>query len=52
MSRQTAKGSCDGADGGVLFQRFQTELAIGHQILHSVIAEALLLLQRGEVDDR
>ncbi|CAG03762.1 unnamed protein product, partial [Tetraodon nigroviridis] len=33
-------------------KRFQTELSIGHQILHSVIAEALHLLQRGEVDDR
>ncbi|XP_029982223.1 LOW QUALITY PROTEIN: nesprin-2-like [Sphaeramia orbicularis] len=33
-------------------KRFQTELSIGHQILHSVITEALHLLQRGEVDDR
>lgn len=40
------------ANGGLLLQRFQTELSIGHQILHSVIADALHLLQRGEVDDR
>lgn len=33
-------------------QLFQNELSIGHQILHSVIAEALQLLQRGEVEDR
>ncbi|XP_034530155.1 nesprin-2-like [Notolabrus celidotus] len=33
-------------------KRFQTELSIGHQILHSVIAESLHLLQRGEVEDR
>eukprot|EP00066_Takifugu_rubripes_P029030 XP_011618296.1 PREDICTED: nesprin-2-like [Takifugu rubripes] len=33
-------------------KRFQTELSIGHQILHSVLADALRLLQRGEVDDR
>ncbi len=36
----------------LLFQRFQTELSIGHQILHSVITEALHLLQKGEVEDR
>lgn len=46
------KGGRGEANGGVLFQRFQTELSIGHQILHSVIADALQLLQRGEVDDR
>lgn len=39
------------ANAGLL-QRFQAELSIGHQILHSVMAEALHLLQRGEVDDR
>ncbi|KAI4804316.1 hypothetical protein KUCAC02_025947, partial [Chaenocephalus aceratus] len=33
-------------------KRFQTELFSGHQILHSVITEALHLLQRGEVEDR
>ncbi|KAB5582142.1 hypothetical protein PHYPO_G00183770 [Pangasianodon hypophthalmus] len=33
-------------------QRFQAELSLGHQILHSVITEALHLLQRGEVEDR
>ncbi|MBN3317201.1 SYNE2 protein, partial [Atractosteus spatula] len=33
-------------------QRFQAEVAIGHQILHSVINEALLLLEKGEVEDR
>ncbi|XP_017294594.1 nesprin-2 isoform X2 [Kryptolebias marmoratus] len=33
-------------------KRFQVELTIGHQILHSVITEALQLLQRGEVEDR
>ncbi|MCJ8731019.1 hypothetical protein PDJAM_G00191190 [Pangasius djambal] len=33
-------------------QRFQAELSLGHQILHSVITEALHLLHRGEVDDR
>ncbi|KAK2826776.1 hypothetical protein Q5P01_020990 [Channa striata] len=33
-------------------KRFQAELSIGHQILHSVIAEALQLLQKGEVEDR
>ncbi|TSV02078.1 Nesprin-2 [Bagarius yarrelli] len=33
-------------------QRFQAELSLGHQILHSVIAEALRVLQRGEVEDR
>ncbi|XP_047197742.1 nesprin-2-like isoform X2 [Hippoglossus stenolepis] len=33
-------------------KRFQAELSTGHQILHSVITEALHLLQRGEVDDR
>uniref|UniRef100_W5MW17 Spectrin repeat containing, nuclear envelope 2a n=1 Tax=Lepisosteus oculatus TaxID=7918 RepID=W5MW17_LEPOC len=33
-------------------QRFQAEVAIGHQILHSVISEALLLLEKGEVEDR
>ncbi|KAG9336608.1 hypothetical protein JZ751_002955 [Albula glossodonta] len=31
---------------------FQVEVSIGHQILHSVINEALKLLERGEVDDR
>lgn len=33
-------------------QRFQAELSIGHQILHAVIADALHLLQGGEVEDR
>ncbi|KAM4723418.1 nesprin-2 [Anableps anableps] len=33
-------------------KRFQAELVIGHQILHSVITEALHLLQKGEVEDR
>ncbi|XP_027134505.1 nesprin-2 isoform X2 [Larimichthys crocea] len=33
-------------------KRFQAELSIGHQILHSVITEALHLLQKGEVEDR
>ncbi|KAG5285200.1 hypothetical protein AALO_G00000680 [Alosa alosa] len=33
-------------------QRFQAELSLGHQILHSVIHEALHLLERGEVEDR
>nr|XP_043904166.1 nesprin-2-like [Solea senegalensis] len=33
-------------------KRFEAELSTGHQILHSVITEALHLLQRGEVDDR
>ncbi|XP_028994248.1 nesprin-2-like isoform X3 [Betta splendens] len=33
-------------------KRFQAELSIGHQILHSVVAEALHLLQRGEVEYR
>nr|XP_029131758.1 nesprin-2 [Labrus bergylta] len=33
-------------------KHFQTELSIGHQILHSVITEALHLLQKGEVEDR
>ncbi|XP_042356665.1 nesprin-2-like [Plectropomus leopardus] len=33
-------------------KRFQAELVTGHQILHSVIAEALHLLQKGEVEDR
>ncbi|CAL8283450.1 unnamed protein product [Lota lota] len=33
-------------------QRFQVEVSIGHQTLHSVVSEALLLLQRGEVEDR
>lgn len=33
-------------------KRFQSELSLGHQILHSVITDALRLLQRGEVDDR
>ncbi|CAB1432576.1 unnamed protein product [Pleuronectes platessa] len=33
-------------------KRFQAELSTGHQILHSVITEALHLLQRGELDDR
>ncbi|XP_068574256.1 nesprin-2-like isoform X2 [Cebidichthys violaceus] len=32
--------------------RFQAELSTGHQILHSVITEALHLLQKGEVEDR
>ncbi|KPP74989.1 hypothetical protein Z043_105797 [Scleropages formosus] len=33
-------------------QRFQVEVSIGHQILHSVISEALQMLERGEVEDR
>ncbi|KAK7881035.1 hypothetical protein WMY93_032364, partial [Mugilogobius chulae] len=33
-------------------KRFQAELSVGHQILHSVISEALHLLQRGEVHHR
>ncbi|XP_037652752.1 nesprin-2-like isoform X2 [Sebastes umbrosus] len=33
-------------------KRFQAELSTGHQILHSVLTEALHLLQKGEVDDR
>ncbi|XP_055018144.1 nesprin-2-like [Boleophthalmus pectinirostris] len=33
-------------------KRFQAELSVGHQILHSVISEALHLLHRGEVDHR
>lgn len=33
-------------------KRFQAELSIGHQILHSVVTEALHLLQKGEVEDR
>ncbi|XP_063764618.1 nesprin-2-like isoform X1 [Eleginops maclovinus] len=33
-------------------KRFQAELFSGHQILHSVITEALHLLQKGEVEDR
>ncbi|KAG7466266.1 hypothetical protein MATL_G00163020 [Megalops atlanticus] len=33
-------------------QRYQVEVSVGHQILHSVINEALLLLERGEVEDR
>ncbi|XP_075304834.1 nesprin-2-like isoform X3 [Odontesthes bonariensis] len=33
-------------------KRFQAELSLGHQILHSVITESLHLLQKGEVDDR
>ncbi|MEQ2250231.1 hypothetical protein ILYODFUR_037819, partial [Ilyodon furcidens] len=33
-------------------KRFQAELAIGQQILHSVITDALHLLQKGEVEDR
>uniref|UniRef100_A0A8C8GUS6 Spectrin repeat containing, nuclear envelope 2b n=1 Tax=Oncorhynchus tshawytscha TaxID=74940 RepID=A0A8C8GUS6_ONCTS len=33
-------------------QRFQLEMSIGHQILHSVINDSLHLLQRGDVDDR
>nr|XP_020467231.1 nesprin-2-like [Monopterus albus] len=33
-------------------KRFQAELPIAHQILHSVITEALHLLQKGEVGDR
>ncbi|XP_041668046.1 nesprin-2-like isoform X2 [Cheilinus undulatus] len=33
-------------------KRFQAELSIGHQILYSVITEALHLLQKGEVEDR
>lgn len=36
----------------LLLQRFQAELSIGHQILHAVIADALHLLQGGEVEDR
>lgn len=36
----------------LVFQRFQAELSIGHQILHSVVTEALHLLQKGEVEDR
>ncbi|KAM6917369.1 nesprin-2-like [Lycodopsis pacificus] len=32
--------------------RFQAEQSTGHQILHSVIADALRLLQKGEVEDR
>lgn len=35
-----------------VFQRFQAELSIGHQILHSVITDALHLLQKGEVEGR
>ncbi|KAG5857708.1 hypothetical protein ANANG_G00022250 [Anguilla anguilla] len=35
-----------------IHQRFQVEVSIGHQILHSVINEALKLLERGEVEDR
>ncbi|KAJ8411705.1 hypothetical protein AAFF_G00153430 [Aldrovandia affinis] len=35
-----------------IHQRFQVEVSIGHQILHSVINEALRLLERGEVEDR
>ncbi|KAM4541190.1 nesprin-2-like isoform 1-T1 [Fundulus diaphanus] len=33
-------------------KRFQAEIVIGQQILHSVIADALHLLQKGEVEDR
>ncbi|TRY90475.1 hypothetical protein DNTS_015635 [Danionella cerebrum] len=33
-------------------QCFQAELSLGHQILHSVISESLLLLQKGDVEDR
>nr|XP_012775511.3 nesprin-2 isoform X1 [Maylandia zebra] len=33
-------------------KRFQAELSIGHQILHSVITDALHLLQKGEVEGR
>ncbi|MEQ2214916.1 hypothetical protein XENOCAPTIV_023832, partial [Xenoophorus captivus] len=33
-------------------KRFQAELAIGQHILHSVITDALHLLQKGEVEDR
>ncbi|XP_078133881.1 nesprin-2-like isoform X3 [Sander vitreus] len=33
-------------------KRFQAELSTGHQILHSVVTEALHLLQKGEVEDR
>ncbi|KAJ8290336.1 hypothetical protein GJAV_G00011560 [Gymnothorax javanicus] len=35
-----------------IHQMFQAEVSIGHQILHSVINEALKLLERGEVEDR
>ncbi|XP_073690696.1 nesprin-2-like [Garra rufa] len=33
-------------------QCFQAELSLGHQILHSVISESLLLLQKGDMEDR
>ncbi|XP_061531484.1 nesprin-2-like [Phycodurus eques] len=33
-------------------KRFQAEMSMGHQMLHSVISDALRLLQRGDVDDR
>ncbi|XP_068608267.1 nesprin-2-like [Brachionichthys hirsutus] len=33
-------------------KRFQAELSTGHPSLHSVLTEALHLLQRGEVEDR
>ncbi|KTF78168.1 hypothetical protein cypCar_00022230 [Cyprinus carpio] len=33
-------------------QCFQAELSLGHQILHSVISESLILLQKGDVEDR
>ncbi|XP_005948911.2 nesprin-2 isoform X4 [Haplochromis burtoni] len=33
-------------------KHFQAELSIGHQILHSVITDALHLLQKGEVEGR
>ncbi|XP_072313200.1 nesprin-2-like [Eucyclogobius newberryi] len=33
-------------------KRFTAELSVGHQILNSVISEALHLLHRGEVDQR
>ncbi|RVE56939.1 hypothetical protein OJAV_G00211250 [Oryzias javanicus] len=35
-----------------IHKRFQAELLVAHQILHSVVAEALLLLQKGQVEDR
>ncbi|XP_077395403.1 nesprin-2-like isoform X2 [Festucalex cinctus] len=33
-------------------KRFQVEESTGHQILHSLVADALRLLQGGDVDDR
>ncbi|XP_067242791.1 nesprin-2 isoform X14 [Chanodichthys erythropterus] len=35
-----------------MHQCFQAELSLGHQILHSVISESLLLLQKGDIEDR